>query len=249
MVQNNNLNKLVVNFLIKIDFYKNVNSINSHSKINSLFFGKYKNFYLYNVNKMIWALRYFFFNLINFFNKRLNLLLVNNTNSKLFDNLLKLFLESKENNLMLKYINIIGFLDKSWYNGLISNWKIIYNLISKLFFYKQNNLKKKEISLKKILDGIKFRNINTVIPDSVLFLDKHEKALEESLSLNIPAIGFIDNTINPKYFLYYNINNLNSKHSLFFLLNIIELSIIKSIYNDQKLLKILILKKINDYLK
>lgn len=47
------LNKLTINFLIKIDFYKNFNSLNSETKINSLFFGKFNKYYLYNIQKII----------------------------------------------------------------------------------------------------------------------------------------------------------------------------------------------------
>ena len=52
-IDNYKLNKLTINFLIKIDFYKTTNFLNPDTKINSIFIGKFKNHYLYDIQKMI----------------------------------------------------------------------------------------------------------------------------------------------------------------------------------------------------
>jgi len=247
-LNNYKLNKLTINFLIKIDFYKTTNFLNPDTKINSIFIGKFKNHYLYDIQKIIWHLKYFFFNLVNLFKERYNIIVVNNIKFKAFNNILKDLTIYKNQTKFNKFVNFIGIINNTWYNGIISNWKVIYNLINKIFFDKKLN-KSKYLKLKKIFDNLKLRNFSSPIPDLVLFIGSNSKGLKESLKFNLPLLSFIDNNANLNFFLYYALGNIKSFDSLNFLLNILELSVYKSIFIEQKTFRILILKKILTNLK
>jgi len=96
---------------------------------------------------------------------------------------------------------------------------------------------------------LKLRNFSSPIPDLVLFIGSNSKGLKESLKFNLPLLSFIDNNTNLNFFLYYALGNIKSFDSLNFLLNILELSVYKSIFIEQKTFRILILKKILNNLK
>ena len=247
----NNINKLTIKYLIKINFHVNFNKLTSEHRLNYLFKGSVNNLYVYNVNKLIWILKYFFFNLINLFKTRQNILIISNININKFDNLLDNSIYHKNNINLKYYLNIISSINNVWYNGLISNWKVVYQLINKIFFSKKERYKSERYTkLKKILNSFEHRHYVPFIPDFILFLDINKKWLKETLRLNIPVLGLISNNIyNINSFLYYIIGNTNSLYSFEFLFSLIELSILKSIYLEQKLFKLYIIKKIISKIK
>jgi len=243
-----NLDKITIQFLMKINFHLNKKNLSLNEQMNTLIFGKYNHLYIFNIQKLIWYLKYFYYNLTSLFKERYNILIVNNINIKIFDEILKDTIFFNNNSKFKNYLNITGMVNNTWYNGLISNWKIVYDLINKIM-NSQTNLTSKELKTKQILNSFKHRLASPSVPDLLLFFDINKKGLKESLKLNLPIISYTNNVTNSDNFLYYVLGNTKSLYSIEFILTLIELSIINSIYLEQKTFKLILLKKIYKLLK
>lgn len=243
-----NLDKITIQFLMKINFHLNQKNLSLNEQMNTLIFGKYNHLYIYNVQKLIWYLKYFFYNLTALFKERYNVLIVNNINITIFDEMLKNTVFFNQNSKFKNYLNITGIVNNNWYNGLISNWKIVYDLINKIM-NNNSKLTSKQTKIKKILNSFKHRLSSPSVPDLLFFFDINKKGLKESLKLNLPIISYTNNISNSDNFLYYVLGNTKSIYSIEFILTMIELSIINSIYLEQKIFKLVLLKKIYKLLK
>lgn len=243
-----NLDKITIQFLMKINFHLNHKNLSINQQMNTLIFGKYNHLYIYNIQKLIWYLKYFFYNLTALFKERYNILIINNMKLSVLNDIFKNTIFFNHNTKFKNYLNIVGLVNNSWYNGLISNWKIVYELINKLN-YNTTKLTNKQLKIKNILNNFKYRLSNPSVPDLLLFFDINKKGLKESLKLNLPIISYTDNISNSDNFLYYVLGNTKSIYSIEFILTLIELSVINSIYLEQKIFKLILLKKIYKILK
>ena len=61
--------------------------------------------------------------------------MVNNIKFKAFNNILKDLTIYKNQTKFNKFVNFIGIINNTWYNGIISNWKVIYNYCKKICKY------------------------------------------------------------------------------------------------------------------
>jgi small subunit ribosomal protein S2 len=119
----------------------------------------------------------------------------------------------------LSFSNSQYFIGKRWLNGLLSNWKNLYNKIQKL--------NKKEIL-----------KINT-IPDLIFLFYYNKTIINEANRLDIPVITILDSNINPSKITYSIPGNNDSEQSLNLYCNLINYFIKKSFIKE----KLSIIKK------
>ena len=251
IIYNKTLNNLTFELLIKKRFHFDFNFKETHKKMNSYIFGRRQNIIIYNIEKILWKMKYLFYNLTQLFFERNNFLIFATNQNIPFHDLINNFLTNinMDKSSYNKFI-LLGFLDKKWVNGIISNWTVIFKLISNLKKYiKTRQPAKKYKRLLYYLQGLRRRWPHPIVPDFILTLDCDKKGVLESIKQNIPLLGFVNKKWDPQFFLYPILGNSNSLQSVKFFLNFLIFCLKQSFFKEQELLYLYILKKIKKLLK
>lgn len=215
-------------------------------KMNSYNFAIRHDISIMDLRKTIWSLNYVFYNFTELFYYRNNILFVETEGVLPIKSLLETY---QQNNLILSnnFINEAGFVQKEWVKGLLSNWKIIYDLLKHKNHKKGNKTLTRKLNA---LSGLKKKQNQPLLPDFIFVCNVNNSwAFKEMIKAKIPLFGLVDSNMNPEFFLYSILGNNDSIESIKFCLSLLMLSQKESMLQERKMLYYLILIKIKQVIK
>lgn len=221
------------------------NEKNLARKMNSYNFAIRHNISILDLRKTIWSLNYVFYNFSELFYYRNNILFVETEGLLPIKTLLENY---QQNNLVLSnnFLKNAGFVQKEWVKGLLSNWKVVYDLLK----YKKKINNKSFLRKFNALLGLKKKQNQPLLPDFIFVCNVNNNwALKEMLKAKIPLFGLVDSNMNPEFFLYSITGNNDSIESVKFCLSLLILSQKESMIQERKVLYYLILIKIKQIIK
>lgn len=244
---NNYLTKHLLN--IQFHIYPNNNIL--EKKTSSYLYGIYKNINIFNLSKTIWNLKYLYYNLVKlFFEKNSFFIMAIHPTLKL-----KNLIDELEHDLSIDknyYLNnnliIQGAIHLKWIAGFFSNRSIVQNWIKMVKNLQKGKYSKRYKYYRYILSMIKEKQRYPLLPDFILILNNDSKASVELIKSRIPLIGFVNNNINPEYFLYPIFGNNSSLASMEFFFTLLKTSLSESYLYEQEFLYLTILQKVKKIL-
>lgn len=218
---------------------------NLEKKMNSYSFGFRHNVTILDLRKTLWSLNYLFYNLTELFYYRNNIFFVETQGNIPLKSIMDDF---ETNHLVLSnnFIKNSGFIQQQWIQGLLSNWKIVFDT----FKNKKKSNTKQSLRWQNSLKGLKNKLNHPLLPDFLFICNiNNNLGLKEVVKSKIPLMGLVDSNMNPEFFLYPFLGNNDSIESIKFCFSLLALSQKESMIQERKTLYYLVLLKIKQMLK
>ena len=140
---------------------------------------------------------------------------------------------------------MLGYSDKRWIDGLLSNWKMTYAFAEKMRRAAGDSRGVRFKRYVRYLRGVEGLDaFNSVVPDFILVLAGDKGAFHEARNLDIPLFGLSDTNANPSAYLYPVLANDDSVESVALLLDVLKRGVEEGRKREHEAFAIMLLRKI-----